>query len=295
VYEEVGLSAGPASPIVRRRRFASELKRLRTASGKTLDDVAAYLECSPAKISRIETAQVGVSVPDARELLEFYGVKDPQREELLGLVRQARGRSWWNAYSDLATEDRALLDLVGYEHEASLIWTYETRFVPALLQTESYAHAVISARRDEPLGKVQRGLEFRRMRQEILIRENAPRLHAIIDESVLEWLAGSGPALLGEQCTHLIAMAAKPTLTLQVLPFSKGVQASGGIPFVILEFADPADPRVVYADLLSSNQTFDRAEDVGVYHSEFQRLRSGALSPADSIDLIASIANRVDG
>ena len=58
---------GP-SPTVRRRELGARLRALRTEHGFTVEDVAARMEVSPAKISRIETAARGVSLADVRFL-----------------------------------------------------------------------------------------------------------------------------------------------------------------------------------------------------------------------------------
>src|SRR5258707_10165483 len=86
------MTAGGRSPLMRRRRLAAELHRLRVASQLTLEEVAGHLECSPAKISRIENGQVAVRIQDARELLDLYEVDEQRGEQLLQMVRQARGK-----------------------------------------------------------------------------------------------------------------------------------------------------------------------------------------------------------
>src|SRR5580692_9685073 len=98
------MAAGGRSPLMRRRRLAAELRRLRVAARLTLEEVADHLECSPAKISRIENGQVAVRIQDARELLELYDVNDEQCQPLLAMVRQARGKGWWSDYADLLDE-----------------------------------------------------------------------------------------------------------------------------------------------------------------------------------------------
>src|SRR5258707_8711394 len=90
--EEAGAVTSPVSPVVRGRRLAAILHQLRTASGKTVEEVAVHLECSAAKVSRIENGLVGVRIQDARDLLDLYGITGSQRESILDLVRQARGR-----------------------------------------------------------------------------------------------------------------------------------------------------------------------------------------------------------
>jgi len=43
-----------------------DLRRLRAATGRTIDDVARHLECSAAKVSRMETGAVRVGISDLR-------------------------------------------------------------------------------------------------------------------------------------------------------------------------------------------------------------------------------------
>lgn len=272
-----------ASPVVRRRRLAVELRRLRAAAGKTLDAVAEHLECSPAKISRIESGQVGARIQDVRDMLDFYRVAGAERESLLELVRQSRRKGWWQAYADVLRD--AFGQLIGLEDEATGIWTFENNLVPGLLQTPGYARAMITSRRDDPPELIERWIELRLTRQAVLGRQHAPEYHAVIDEAALRRPAGS-PHVMDEQYAHLIAMAQRPSLTVQVLPFSAGADASGAFPFVILGFADLAEPKVVYAELLHDAFYLNTAEQVGRYLAQFDAVRARALAPAASVDLI---------
>src|SRR5215475_3510440 len=86
--------------MVRRRRLAAELRRLREAAGLTCDEAAQRMDCSASKISRIETGRVAVSPRDARDLLAIYGVIDDQRDSLIQLAREARKKGWWQGYGD---------------------------------------------------------------------------------------------------------------------------------------------------------------------------------------------------
>src|SRR5437899_43351 len=102
------------SPTVRRRRLASELRRLRDSAGLTIDEVGEHLECSASKISRIETAQVGVTTRDVRDMLDLYGITGEQKEALVQLAREARKKGWWHAYNEVFTGA-----FVGLESDAS--------------------------------------------------------------------------------------------------------------------------------------------------------------------------------
>jgi transcriptional regulator with XRE-family HTH domain len=278
------------SPVVRRRRLAAELRQLRSAAGLTLEAAAEHLECSVAKVSRLEGGQVGARVQDVRDLLELYGAGPTRREALLQLVRQARGRGWWRQYGDVISEP--MQELIGLEDEATRIYTYANHLVPGLLQTTAYARAVMETWRDLSAEVIERGVELRMRRQAVLSREPGPSYWTVIDEGVLRRPAG-GSGVMEEQYGHLIALADSQAITLQVLPFTAGADAGGSVPFVILEFADLAEPRVVHTGLLTESVNINAAEKVGRYIAQFNSLREHAMDPVDSVDFIRRL--RTDG
>jgi transcriptional regulator with XRE-family HTH domain len=275
------------SPVVRRRRLAVELRRLRGLAGKSLDEAAAFLECSPAKVSRIETGQVGARIQDVRDLLDCYDVTGAARDALLDLVRQSRQRGWWNAYSDLLSDD--LVTYIGLEDEATMIRTFETQLVPGLLQTEAYSRALMAIRRDTPLDDIDRGWQVRQTRQQILARDDPPQLRAVVDEAVLRRHVG-GPEVMAGQYEHLVAMTGRPNVTVQILPFSAGAHPGASCPFTILGFDDPADPNGAYTETLTGRYYIDTAEELGRYVAEFEHLGSLALPPDESVAAVTALA-----
>ncbi|MGH3155366.1 MAG: helix-turn-helix domain-containing protein, partial [Streptosporangiaceae bacterium] len=54
----------PASPSLRRRRLAAELRKQRDQSGLSVTDAAKKLGWQASRISRIETRQSGINAPD---------------------------------------------------------------------------------------------------------------------------------------------------------------------------------------------------------------------------------------
>jgi transcriptional regulator with XRE-family HTH domain len=280
---------GPTiSPVVRRRRLAIELRRLRSEAGRNLDEAAAYLECSPAKISRIETGQVGARVQDVRDLLDFYQVTGADRDALLDLVRQSRQKGWWHRYTDMISDE--FQTYLGLEDEATSIRLYETHLVPGLLQTEAYSREIMSIRRDTSLDDVDRGMELRGTRKRLLDRAAPPRLTAIIDEGVLRRPVGS-PDLMTEQYEHLLALADRANVTIQILPFGAGAHSSGSWPFTILGFSG-ADPVVAYSETLTGRYCTDRAGEVGEYVAAFDQLSGLALPFEESGDLVRELARK---
>lgn len=274
---------GPDSPAVGRRRLALELRRLRATAGLTISEVAGRLECSAGKISRIETGAVGVRVQDVRDMLDLYGVAGDRRDDLVGLVRLARQRAWWNDYADLVPAESARF--YGLEDGAATIRQHAVGLVPGLLQTPAYARAVLAAP-GVPAEVVERRLELRVRRQQLLERPGPPRLHVLLDESALHREIG-GPAVLAGQLDRLAGLA--DGHRLQVLPFGVGGYQAVGVPFTVFSFADPADPQVVYLEGLTRTTLLERAEEVGHYSAAFTESADRALDPAASADLLSRL------
>ena len=280
--------AGGRSPVMRRRRLAAELQRLRLGSGRTLEEVAAYLECSPAKVSRIENGQVAVRIQDARELLNLYEVADDRREDLLQMVRQARGRGWWSDFADvLEPGGETLLSL---EDEAAGICVYETNLVTALLQTPRYAFELFSSWTDVSLDHVRRRVDLTARRQRVLDRANAPELTVVLDESCLHRAVGDAD-VMREQYDRLIAVARRPGADLRILPFAAGPHQAMGFGFHIFQFTGD-DPAIVHIERLNTSDFLEGAEEVGRYQAAFRQARERALSPKRSLKLLEELASR---
>lgn len=271
------------SPVARRRQVAGELRRARQAAGLTAAQAAAHLECSPSKIHRLETRQVAAALVDVRALADLYCIDGPARDALLELARQARGRGWWQQYTDMIGDGFATY--IGLEDEATGIDVYEPHVIPGLLQTAGYARAVMATRRDDTPETTDRGAELRATRQLILDRPEPPALRVVIDEAGLRRPGGDMPG----QYARLLDMAARPGVTLQVVPLDEPPIGGGGTAFTVLRFADPGEPAVVYAELLTAAYVVDRAEDVGRYVAQFDALRGAALDPDASAGLIRGL------
>lgn len=270
------------SPVARRRQLAAVLRRARADAGQGLEQAAAALECSPAKLSRIETAMVRVRVGDVRGLATHYGL--PNVDELVDLARAARGRGWWDQYADMLPD--AFTTFVGLEDEATDIWTWEPSVLPGLLQTPGYARAVMTASRASGPDDVERGMALRLARQEVLARDPAPALWAVVDESALRRPAGGRGVWAGQ----LQALLTTPRqVTLQVLPLARGLAAEGCGGFTVLGFADPAEPKVAYVETLHDAELVDKPSVVAEYLARFEQLRAAALGAWGSARLVRRI------
>ena len=271
---------GVRSPTVRRRELGTLLRTLRAQAGLTVDQVAEQLLCSPSKISRLETGQRGASARDIRDLSNIYGVQDSaQRDHLAALAREGKDQAWWQPF------DLPYATYVGLEAAAVSISDYESGVFPGLLQIPAYARALHDAALPRLSPEViDQRIEVRLTRQEVLVRDNPPRLAAIMDEAVLHRVVG-GPAVMRDQLEQVIEVSALPHVTIRVIPFGAGAHPALDSTFSLLEFAHPV-PSVVYVEGLVGQMYLERPQDVERYKSVFQHLLTIALSQEDSIHLM---------
>jgi hypothetical protein len=113
----------------------------------------------------------------------------------------------------------------------------------------------------------------------------------VVDESALRRVVGS-PRVHAAQLRHLLAAAALDTVTLQVLPASVGAHAALASSFTLLRFDSPDQSDIAYVEHSLGALLMEKEADVRRARLLFDRLRSDALSPADSVDLITQLAER---
>jgi transcriptional regulator with XRE-family HTH domain len=274
------------TPTRRRRRLGAELRRLRDKAGLTIDQVAEALECSQSKVSRIETGQVSATPRDVRDMLELYQVDAAQREALVQIAREARQRGWWQKFVDVPDGVPAYVSL---EAAATSIDVYMALIVPALLQTAEYARAIIGAvRPDLPGSEIERRVELRVGRQALLDQDNPPALRVLLDDAVLRRPVG-GAAVMRGQLQRLLEDAARPGVTVQVLPIGVGAHAGMDGPFTIFGFPAPAEPDIVALDSAADALYLESLEDLRRYRRVFERLLPAALPPEESTAFIAGL------
>lgn len=273
--------------VVRRRILARQLRLLREKAGLTLEAAAPALDWSVSKLSRIETAQQAVDVHGVRSMLDLYDTGGDRWTELVALARQARQRGWWRAYG---LGDNSY---VGFEAEASLVQDFTLGYVPGLLQTAAYARALLAvsaARRSEE--ELANDVAVRMIRQERLTSADDPLdLVAIIDEPVLDRPVG-GKDVLQAQLQHLLVAAGVPSVTLQVLPTAVGAHSALASTFTVLSFGDLGEPDMVYVEHALGALQVDKEGDVARARLKFDRLRSDALAPTESLAFIRRAADR---
>lgn len=281
------------SPVVPRRRLRTELKRARLDAGQTQSDVAAAMDWSLSKVIRIEAGTVSISTNDLKALLGHYKIVDPVRtDELLALGKAARDRTWWSEYRDVASS--GLLQLIGYESAASARRNFEPLLIPGLLQTREYARAVIPAL-DPGIAsdQVDALVEIRMRRQELVDRANPPQLFFILDEAAIRRVTG-GLEVMQHQLRHLVEVAEKPNVMIEVLPFAAGLHRGMRGSFVVLEFPDAEDDDVLYVeDAAGGLVSREDQEEIQAYREIFEHLGNVSLKPKETLSHIGRLAEEI--
>ena len=278
---EVRRSTG--SPTVRRRELGAHLRALRVARGLTVEQVAGELLCSTSKISRMETGHRGATARDVRDLCNLYEVDDQlERARLTNLAAEGKQRGWWQAY-ELDYFDT----YVGLEEAATGTRQYQSTVVPGLLQTPEYARAVAEVLDVTP-ERVDELVEVKMRRQTLLARKPEAPLSVILDEAVLHRVVG-GAIAMQAQLNHLISVTKFHNVTIQVISYGAGAHPAMESTFAILSLEEPV-PSIVYVEGLVGFIYLDRPQDIARYEQVFDRLRDVALSPQESIKLIAKVS-----
>ena len=259
--------------------------------GLTLKELARDSGVSRSSLSRLETGQQlpgreNREVTLARILTALHVTGD-EFHELMDLARRAQEQVNWVA-ADARESPRQLLTLIDYEEVATSIAVVTLALMPGLLQTPEYARALYVAG-DVPAAEIDGRVKVRMNRQEVLDRE--VQFLTIIDESVLDRPFG-GPDVAARQLRHMVTMAQRPNITIQVMPYDQGGLAVLNSGYLLMEFAK--QPPVAHVEHLLGGTFLDQGEAVRRLVEKTAKLRERALDPDTSIELIQQIANTLE-
>jgi transcriptional regulator with XRE-family HTH domain len=272
--------------------LGTQLRRLREAAGVTPERAGASIRGSRSKISRMETGRVGFKIRDVTDLLVLYGVTDEQAmSRFVSLARQSGKPDWWAKYGDALPG--WFEPYLGLESVATSIRSFDAQFVPCLFQDEDYARAVIRLgyQAGSP-AEIEDRVSLRLKRQDLLTRQDPPRIWSVLDESVLRRPVG-GRDLMRGQLQRLLQVARMPQVTIQVMPFARSGHAGESGSFTLLRFAERDLSDVVYIEHLTSALYLEQRPDVEHYLGVVDRLSAHALTPGATVHLIEQAAREI--
>ncbi|GAA4626261.1 helix-turn-helix transcriptional regulator [Actinoallomurus vinaceus] len=258
--------------------WGDELRFYREQAGLTQEQLGRAIHMSPSMIAMVETGRRAPRV-------EFIKACDG----VLG-THGALGRLWKRIMEHSYLE--WFRPFVEVESDAAEILEYEPQAVSGLLQTEDYARAQLRAGRPHDTDEeIEKHVAARLSRQEILSRSEPPYLWVILDEAVLRRPFG-GAEVMRDQFARLVCVAQSPRVVLQVLPFAAGAHAGTSGPMALFTLAD--ETKLVYAEGFGDGQIIGRPEEVANCRVALDLLRACALSPVDSVRMIADLIGECD-
>ncbi len=164
-----------------------------------------------------------------------------------------------------------------------MIRTFETTFIPGLLQVPGYIELVTRAAGISDPAGTRRHVDARVARQKILTRDPGPcHLHAIIDENAI--LRITDPQIRRDQLSHLAEITGRPNVDLQLLPLAAGIYPGAGGVFTYLEFPDPSERDVVYLETTIDDRMLEETDELATYKLRFEQLTTAALDPGETRD-----------
>ena len=285
----------PSSPV--RRALASALRRRREHAGMSGDEVAAELGWSASKVSRIETHRTGIKPRDLEAHLNLYGVDDAQRHQLRALADEQNARGWWAAYA--GTLDADYVSYMSLEDSAESFCTWSPEIIHGLLQTEDYARAATTIAFGSPAavppGQIQRLIDSRLRRQQMLSAPGSRHFTFILDEATLRHRFGEAK-VMRDQLLRVEELSHLPQVSVRVLAFAGRYPISPG-GFTLLEFSSVHGTSIgdiVYMEHLNGNFfVMEEENDTYRYRLAFDRLMDEALDDDASRELIMQVGRDV--
>lgn len=189
------------------RVFGAVVRAMREAKGYTQERLGDYAGYSKSQVAMVERGQRMPSRTFTDRAEEFLDARGAVRAAAQHLARDRGHPVWFGEYADR-------------EAEAVSVYSYDAHVIKGLIQTESYARAVLSAHypvlEDEV---IERHLEARMARQALLTRTPPASLPLVVEESVLRRPVGGRSALKG-QLEHLVRLAEKRNISIQIMPLT---------------------------------------------------------------------------
>ncbi|MFC4035135.1 helix-turn-helix transcriptional regulator [Streptomyces polygonati] len=289
------MQVGPAAA---GRVIGSHLRRLREQQGLKLADVAPLVGISVATLSRLERGKHPPKEQNVMRLLDFYGVQRPaDLEAIRQLLVQAEKKEWWHQFNDVLPG--WMQRLVATEATSTEIRTYHCQYIPGLLQTPDYARAVVSmafAKPAESARQIQRKVEVRLQRQQILNQADPPRYFALLDEGILRRPVGTIPVFRGQLRNLYSLEENSDQVSIRVIPFTAAISGMSPAPaLTYLKFAQGDTQELIYLEQHPTGGRYLSApQEIEEYRRALLDLASAAADRESSMRMLVEAINDLE-
>lgn len=294
------------SPAAARRRLGAELKALREQAELLVEDAAQALECSTAKISRLENGKGRPFQRDVRDLLALYAPLGRGREqELQDLAAAGRQGDWIDDFREVLQGEAFYGQLapdsggrfVTMERDAAELKLFEPDYIPGLFQSTEYIEAICRySFPHRPVSERRNFVDLRLKRQEAVLGQPG-RVQITTIMSELAILRRVVPKETMRNQIKELATRLRGELSwvdFHVTTLIKEPPAALGGPFYIIKFADPQDQDIVYLEGREEPDYLESAVAVTRYEAFFAALQSASLSRSDSLERLSIAIDELD-
>lgn len=271
----------------RRRQLGRTLRQARMAARLTQSAAAERLGCGQAKINKIETKLVAVSMNDLDRLISIYGLPGDEADDLREQAKLDQVNGPPRTKDGSATA--AFIDLSDLEPEAVEILCWHSERIPGPLQSERYMLA-----QHEPIQhseQVVRLLRQRKARAKIFGIDNPPRYRAVLSESALHRMPGGRSKGIGvDQAAHLLRLINDhDCLELQILTFEATISFVD-TDFQLLSFAKEHLKDFTYIEFPGGSIKLSTAAELTEIRTHWDQVSTAALTPDESRKFLSGLA-----
>lgn len=272
---------------VRSRELGDALRLAMERANVNGKYAARALAWSETKVSRLLTGRRMLKETEVASLLTLCGVNGEEYDRLLALAREASQQGWLQNGSGLPDQLRTLIN---HENRATAITEFQPSFVPGLLQTHDYAHALLARSVLIPPERLPEAVQAREHRQNIFSRTDPPQFTFYLHEVIFHVPVG-GAAVMSEQMHHLLQMSVRSYVVIRVIPAAFGGHAGVTGACRLMEFDDFGP--VAYVEQEAAGLFMETPAEVATYQRIFSALADCALDVRESQDRIADLAVRL--
>lgn len=265
-----------------------ELSNYRRRTGLKQAEAARRAGVSVGKLSHLETGERQQQPADIAKVLAAYGAAQHDINRLTSLAEVPDESNWWGAWRDVVPDWFGTF--VGLERLAVKEFVFEPIVIPGLLQTENYARELSCAGSRVRPDHADRVVEVRTGRAQRLSAGNPLQLHAAVNEQAVRLRVGP-PEVMREQYEHLIALAERPNVTIQVVVPERGPHEVVSGQFVVLDFEKARS--VAYTEVQDGAMYVQHPGEVDTYRESTRSLEEVALSAHDSVRFVADLLEKL--
>jgi len=262
----------PGSP---RARFGAEMRRLREAAQLSQAAVGRRLGCTQTQVSRLESAARTPSKSDAERLDVLFGTNGSTyfTDMRQHIVARHGGPVWFMSWTK------------EIEPFALVMRSWDPLLIPGLLQTESYAHQVLSQEPRMTPQQVDERVQARMQRRQLLDEDDSPMFLSLIDMGVLRRPVGSAE-VMREQLGYLLEVTQRPNISIQLVDQRCLMGLLGA--FMIAELPN-GQPDTIHIDSPADGQISADPKVVSSIWSRYEAIRRWAYPDHMSLKMIEEV------